>query len=63
MRISGVFAPDMNRLEKVNGVREAPIEGSRPRKSRLAYALAVAWVLTAFALYTVQLLKLVGALG
>jgi hypothetical protein len=63
MRISGVFAPHMNRPENANGVREAPREGRRPRRLRIAYALAVAWVVTAFVLYTFQLLKLVGALG
>jgi hypothetical protein len=30
---------------------------------RAAYALAVTWVVTGFALYTFQMLKLVGILG
>jgi hypothetical protein len=53
----------MNQPKDVHGIREAPREGRRPRKLRFAYALAVAWVVTAFVLYTFQLLKLVGALG
>jgi hypothetical protein len=62
MRISGVSSPESSRPKASGGIGRS-VGRERHRRMRAAYALAVTWVVTGSALYTFQMLKLVGILG
>jgi len=59
MRISGGFAPESSAPSTRQGIGpSARMRRRLPRRTRVAYALAVAWVVVALVLYAVQVLNL-----
>jgi hypothetical protein len=59
MRISGGFAPEGSAPSTRQGIDPSDhVRGRLPRRPRVAYALAVAWVVVALILYAVQVLNL-----